>query len=122
MENLGRKTWVFPDAELPPEGEGVLKGHESVIILNMTEKKATVKMTFYFTDKDPIENLAVEVDSKRVRCIRINYDPCFKNVKIPQETQYAIRLDSDVPIVAQYGRLDNRQANLAYYTVMGYSK
>ncbi|MFZ4614943.1 MAG: sensory rhodopsin transducer [Rectinemataceae bacterium] len=26
----------------------------------------------------------------------------------------------DVGVVAQYGRLDSRQANLAYYTTLGY--
>jgi hypothetical protein len=40
---------------------------------------------------------------------------------VPVETQYALRVDADQPVVAQYGRLDARQANLAYYTVMGYA-
>jgi hypothetical protein len=39
---------------------------------------------------------------------------------VPQETQYAVRLESDVPVVVQYGRLDSRQSNLAYYTTMGH--
>ncbi len=30
----GKKYWVIPDCELPEEGEGQLKGHESVIVLN----------------------------------------------------------------------------------------
>ncbi|MGD9519572.1 MAG: sensory rhodopsin transducer [Armatimonadota bacterium] len=35
--------------------------------------------------------------------------------------QYSLRLQSNVPVVAQIGRADVRQPNLAYYTVMGYS-
>jgi len=35
--------------------------------------------------------------------------------------QYALRLRSDVPTVVQLGRADVRQANLAYYTTMGYA-
>ena len=40
MEIVGKKDWVIPDCELPPEGEGVLKGHESVIIVNDGYRKA----------------------------------------------------------------------------------
>ena len=39
---------------------------------------------------------------------------------VPRETQYAIAVHADQPVVAQYGRLDNRQANLAFYTSPGY--
>ena len=35
---VGKKDWIIPDCELPPEGEGVLKGHESVIIVNDTNE------------------------------------------------------------------------------------
>ena len=28
MAVVGKKNWIVPDCELPPEGEGVLKGHE----------------------------------------------------------------------------------------------
>ena len=37
-----------------------------------------------------------------------------------QGRQYAMKVESDVPVIVQYGRLDARQTNLAYYTVMGY--
>ena len=35
---LGKKNWIIPDCELPAEGEGVLKGLESVIVVNDNEK------------------------------------------------------------------------------------
>ena len=41
-------------------------------------------------------------------------------VEIPLETQYAMKLSSSQKIVVQYGRLDNRQVNLAYYTTMAF--
>jgi hypothetical protein len=52
-----------------------------------------------------------------VRCIRTN-EP-IDGYQIPRG-QYALRLESSVPIVCQIGRLDVRQPNLAYYTVMGH--
>ena len=30
----GSKVWIFPDAELPPEGVNSIPGHESIIITN----------------------------------------------------------------------------------------
>ena len=54
---VGKKDWIIPDCELPPEGEGVLKGHESVIIVNDTKKKAVIKVKLYFADKDAYEGI-----------------------------------------------------------------
>ena len=44
----GKKVWVFPDAELPPEGVNNIPGHESVIITNTGDTEAIVKVTFFF--------------------------------------------------------------------------
>ena len=41
---------------------------------------------------------------------------------VPFDTQYAMKVESDGNIVLQYGRLDNRQTNLAYYTTLGFSE
>lgn len=118
--SIGKKNWVFPDADLPPAGTSLLKGHESLIILNTSEEKAIITLQLYFTDREPVFLKPFEVDGNRVRYIRLDN----KNeigYEIPIETQYAIRLESDTPVVVQYGRLDARQKNLAYYTTMGYS-
>ena len=40
--------------------------------------------------------------------------------EVPLETQYAMKLESTQKIVVQYGRLDNRQTNLAYYTTLAF--
>ena len=42
--------------------------------------------------------------------------------EVPFETEYAMKLESNVKIVVQYGRLDNTQANLAFYTTLGYNE
>jgi hypothetical protein len=39
---------------------------------------------------------------------------------VEKELQYAMKLESNTKIVVQYGRLDNRQQNLAYYTTLGF--
>lgn len=119
-EANGRKTWYFPDGDMPPPGDSPLKGHESIIILNDNDERALIKITLFFTDRDPIENINVVVEPKRIRCLRTNNPEDFGGVEIPLETQYAIKLESNVPVVAQYGRLDTRQVNMAFYTTMGF--
>ncbi len=57
------------------------------------------------------------VEPQRVRCIRTN-EP-IDGFQIPFG-QYALKVESTVGIVAQIGRMDVSQPNLAYYTVMGH--
>lgn len=118
----GKKIWIIPDCELPPPGEGVLKGHESVIVVNDNDFEVTVKVTLYFTDRICYDNIEWKIKAKRVRCFRMNQKADMGGYEIPLETQYAMKLESDGKIVVQYGRLDNRQTNLAYYTTLGYAQ
>lgn len=120
MSVVGKKRWIIPDCELPPEGEGVLKGHESVIIVNDSDQTARIKVKLYFADKEYYDDIVWTVDPQKVRCFRMNNLDDMCGYKVPLETQYAMKLESTQPIVVQYGRLDNRQTNLAYYTTLAY--
>lgn len=115
--NYGKKVWIFPDAELPPKGVNLIPGHESVIITNVTDEKAVVKFTLLYTDKEPVSFVA-EVEPMRVRCLRSNEERDFGKYTAVEEEQYAIMLESNVPIVAQYGRAEPRTVN--FYTTPGY--
>ena len=117
---IGKKVWIIPDCELPPAGEGAAKGHESVIIVNDSDVDAVIDVKIFFTDKDAYEEIKWTVKAGRVRCFRTNNIDDMCGYKVPLETQYAMKLESSQPIVVQYGRLDNRQTNLAYYTTLGY--
>ncbi len=119
---IGKKEWIIPDCELPLPGEGVLKGHESVIIVNDSNQEANIEVSLFFTDKEPTTGIVWKVLPGRVRCFRMNNLEDMCGVKIPNDTQYAMKVVSNCNIVLQYGRLDNRQTNLAYYTTLGYSE
>lgn len=121
-KGTGKKVWIIPDCELPPPGEGVLKAHESVIIVNDSSEDAKIKVTVFFTDKESFKDITWEVKSGRVRCFRMNDLEDMCDFEVPLETQYAMKLESSCNIVVQYGRLDNRQTNLAYYTEIAYSE
>lgn len=120
MKACGKKEWIIPDCELPPEGEGALKGHESVIIVNDTDKTATINVMLFFTDKKPYTDIVWTVEPQRVKCFRMNNTEDMCGYVVEKETQYAMKLISSCRVVVQYGRLDNRQTNLAYYTTLAY--
>lgn len=113
----GHRIWFFPDGDLPPPGDGAFKGHESLIILNPNDLNAEVQLTVYFTDRAPVEPARQVVQAQRVRCFRL--DQPIGGYRLPFG-QYALKVTSTVPVICQMGRADVRQANLAYYTVLGF--
>jgi len=116
--DYGKKVWIFPDTELPPAGVNVIPGHESVIITNVCDREAHVRVTLIYTDREPADDLVVTVGARRVRCLRTNEEKDFGRHIPAMGEQYAIMLESDVPIVAQYGRAEPRA--VSFYTTPGY--
>lgn len=119
---IGKKLWLIPDCELPQPGEGVAKGHESVIVVNDSDNDAVIDVKLFFTDKDFDHEIKWTVKKNRVRCFRMNRLEDMCGFEVPFETQYAMKLTSSENVVVQYGRLDNTQANLAFYTTLGYAE
>ena len=116
-ESHGKRVWFFPDGDIPQPGDGPQKGHESLVILNPNADDAEITLTVYYVDREPEQPPAQVVKARRVRCIRM--DEPIDGYRVPFG-QYALKLDSSVPIICQIGRMDVSQPNLAYYTVMGF--
>lgn len=115
----GDKVWIFPDGELPPKGDNEIPGHESIIITNTGDEDAHLTITLLYPDKEPISFSAGTVGAKRVRCLRTNEEKDFGAYTAVPEQQYAIMIESDVPVVALYGRAEPR--TVAFYSTSGYS-
>ena len=118
----GSRLWVFPDGELPKPGPYEAKGHESVIIVNTSSEKAVLELTIYYTDKDPVPSIKVEVDPERVRCIRMNNPDDLEGYIVPVGVQYAMKWESTVPVVMMYGRLDTTDQPMHFYINQAYSE
>ena len=86
-----------------------MTSHETACLLNAGERDAVVTITVYFADREPAGPYQVTVPARRTRHVRFNRldDP----EPIPQDTDYASVIESDVPIVVQHTRLDSRQPN-----------
>jgi hypothetical protein len=117
----GKKNWVFCDGDLPPAGNNAdFAGHEALMITNITDEDAVIKITVLFEDKEPVKGIKVELKAERTMCIRLDKPFGEQRYKIPFG-QYALHLKSSVPVCACFGRLDVRQANMAYYSLGGYA-
>lgn len=117
----GAKTWYFPDGYLPAKREGEpLVAHESIMLLNVRKIDAEVRIDIYFSDREPIRDIPVKVPAERIIALRTDFPEDMGGAAIPELTQYAVRITSDQNLVAQFGRLDSTQSNLAYYGSNGF--
>ncbi|MDF2963279.1 MAG: anabaena sensory rhodopsin transducer [Paenibacillus sp.] len=115
----GHTAWYFPDAYIPPHSSGELESHESICVLNCLREDAEILITVYFEDREPIEDIQVTVPGRRTWHIRTS--SLTKNgEKIPVGVPYAISLESSVPVIVQYSRLDATQPANALMTAIGY--
>jgi hypothetical protein len=121
MNEYGKRIWFFPDGDRPPFGDSPLKGHESIVVLNPNKGQAVIKITFYYEDREPVTTDEIVVEAERVCCMKTHEEKYFKDKTQLTGTQYALKVEGSIPVIVQYGRLDSRQTNLAYYTVMGYA-
>lgn len=125
----GRRVWVVPDAYLPPlsaedeakraSGRGYWS-HESLCIVNTGAKPANVSLTFYFEDLPAAKDIRVTIGAERTRHIRFDKPEQLGGFRVPAAVPYALRVESDVPVVVQHSRLDTTQPNCAFLSVMAH--
>ncbi|SFQ35236.1 sensory rhodopsin transducer [Salibacterium halotolerans] len=119
VQNKGETHWIIPDGFIPPESSGKQTSHESICVLNMQETTANVSVTAYFEDREPLKDIKVQVQAERASHIRTA--SLEKDGRtIPENVPYAIAVESDVPVVVQYSRLDSTQPELALMSTMAY--
>ncbi len=90
------------------------------MLFNANSEPVEVKVDIYYSDKAPDKNIAILVGAERVVALRLDHPADIGGITIPPLTQYALRVRAERPIVAQFGRLDTTQTNMAYYGCMGY--
>jgi hypothetical protein len=121
-KNLGSQLWAIPEGFIPPYSSGdgrEMESHETACILNVNDVEAEVKITVYFTDREPAGPYHVKVPARRTLHLRLNElkDPEV----IPKGTDFASVYESSVPVIVQHTRLDSRQAANALLSTIAYS-
>lgn len=122
MKPIGQKLWVIPEGYIPPTSmpgaDSALESHETACILNAGDAPASIEITLYFEDRDPVGPYRLKVDARRTHHQRFNdlTDP----ERVPRGTSYASVIRSDVPIVVQHTRLDSRASEIALMTTLAH--
>lgn len=120
---VGRRVWVIAEGYIPPGSHGPapeMVSHETACLLNAGDEDAHIRITIYFSDREPVGPYRVTVAARRTLHLRFNElrDP----ETVPRGTDYSSVIESDVPIVVQHSRLDTRQAEAALLSTIAYSE
>ena len=122
MEAIGRNRWVIAEGYIPPHSmpgaDHALLSHETACLLNTGDTDAQVRITLFFTDREPVGPYEVTLGARRTLHLRFNdlEDP----EPVPLGESYASVIESDVPIVVQHTRLDSREPEIALLSTMAW--
>ena len=123
MTEGGKKVWYFADGYLPePKNNGKMESHEALMIFNTSNEAVESIIDVYFSDRDPIKNIRINIPAERIISLRLDKPEDLNGAVIPALTQYALRITSSHPVVCQFGRLDTTQEAMAYYVGVGYAE
>jgi hypothetical protein len=118
---VGRTVWAIAEGYIPPTGlagSRALESHETACLLNAGEQDAHVRITVYFSDREPVGPYRVTVPARRTLHLRFN--DLQHPAPIPRGTDYASLIESDVPIVVQHTRLDSRDPAIALLSTVAF--
>jgi hypothetical protein len=118
--NVGARVWVIPDGYLPAQSTGDLKSHESTCVLNLGRRPATVRLTAYFENREPLDGFQVTCPPRRTVHIHLDSLKNPKGQSIPGGTPFALKVKSSSKVVVQHTRLDSTQPALALMTTMAF--
>ncbi|WP_026731106.1 sensory rhodopsin transducer [Fischerella sp. PCC 9605] len=121
MKTLGKTTWAIPGGHIPLRSTGhepEFTSRDELCLLNTSDQEANVEIAIFHADREPVGSYRLKVQARRVRHIRFNdlIDP----EAILLDTDYASVIESDVPIVVQFSRLDSSQAEKSILSTMAF--
>ncbi len=122
MAAAGRQHWFVPDAFLPADSSHGVQSHEAACLLNVSDRDAHVRFTFFFEDREPIGPVEVVLGARRTRHVRLDDPNAVGGLELPRDTPYAYSIESDVPIVLQHSRLDTSSGGYTLFTTIAYAE
>jgi hypothetical protein len=119
---IGRTRWAIAEGYIPGDSTGPepeMTSHETLCFLNTGDQDAAVEITLYFEDREPAGPYRLTVPARRTVHQWINdlEDP----EPVPKDTDYAMLVEADVPIVVQHTRIDTRQAEAALLSTIAFA-
>jgi hypothetical protein len=118
---LGKTTWVIPDGFWHSHSNGLFPSHEAICVLNTSTTDCELSITLYFEDRDEMSAFYAFCPAKRTNHIRMDKLVSSDGETVPRDVPYAILVQSNVPVVIQYSRMDTSQSEMAIMTTMAFS-
>src|SRR5688572_7602745 len=108
--NAGNTIWMIPGGHIPLVSTGKEPEYTSrdvLYMLNTNEEEANVSITIYYTNRAPAGPYVIKIKASSVRNLRFNdlVDP----EPVPLDTDYAVLVQSDIPVIVQFTRMDTAQ-------------
>ena len=121
-DSTGRRRWYVPDAFLPADSSHGVESHESACLLNVGDRDALVRLTFFFEDRDPVGPVEVSLAARRTRHVRLTDADALSGVELPRGVPFAYSAESDVPVILQHSRLDTSAGAYTLATTIAYGE
>ncbi len=121
MKSIGSTCWLIPDGFRPITGEEPYPSHEAICVLNTGDVDATLRLTVYLEDAEPMTGFILLCEARRTRHIRTSSIVAPDGREIPRDVSYAMLVESDSPVVIQYSRMDCTQPNMTLMTTMAHA-
>lgn len=109
MATVGARTWVVAGARIPVDSNGEepeFTSFDQLCLLNVGDVDASVELTVYYADQEPVGPYRLPVWARRVRHIRLNdlVDP--EPIRLGRP--FGCVLTSSESVVVQFQRQDTR--------------
>lgn len=121
MKEYGKKVWLIPDTYMSSVSTGNNVTHEAICVLNTGDRDAELSLTFFYEDKECRNDFKAFCGARRTNHIRMDKLKNDAGESVARDTPYAILVESSVPVVIQYTRLDCSAVENTLMTTIAYS-
>ena len=121
--HIGHKEWAFSAGHIPLRSTGkepAFTSHDKISVLNTSDSEAEIRITVFYEDKSPVKDHSITIPPRRVRKIKFNdlIDP----LPIPLDEPFGFVVQSNIPVIVQFSRMNTSSRNLAMFCATPYAK
>jgi len=120
MKAYGKKAWLIADNYLNSVSLNDWNSHESVCVLNTSDEDAKLRFTLFYEDREPNTDFTSVCHARRTHHVRLDKIRSSEGRPIETDVPYAMLVESSVPVVIQYSRLDTSHKEMALMTTIAY--
>lgn len=118
LRSAALAAWTVPDAFIPPASTGAETSHESLCVLNMTDRVTELVLEAYFEDRAFMRSQPIAVSARTCLHLRTDDPSRVGGLSIPAGVPYGLVIRGDAAMRVQYSRLDTTQSAYALMSVI----